>query len=51
MITTPTKAAKYDQENIKFFHNLSYFRFENKLFSSFVICSCFNYKVTEAEQA
>ena len=29
---------------------LSYFYFGNNLFSSFVICSCFNYKVTEAEQ-
>ena len=41
MITIPTKSANYDQENIKFVHNLSYFCFGNKLFSSFVICSCF----------
>ena len=38
MITIPTKSANYDPENIKFFHNLSYFCFGNNLFSSFVIC-------------
>ena len=48
MITILTKSVKYDPENTKFFHSLSYFYFGNKLFSSFVICSCFNYKVTEA---
>ena len=50
MNTIPTQSAKYDPENIKFFHNLSYFYFGNKLFSSFAVSSCFNYKVTEAEQ-
>ena len=43
MITIPTKLANYDQENIKFVHNLSYFQyfcFGNKLFSSFVVRSC-----------
>ena len=30
------KISKYDPENIKFFHSLSYFSFGNKLFSSFV---------------
>ena len=29
MITIPTKSANYDPENIKFFHNLSYFCFGN----------------------
>ena len=47
MITIPTKSANYDPENVKFFHNLSYFCFGNKLFSSFVICLWFNYKVTD----
>ena len=46
--TIPTTSAIYDPKNIKFFHNLSYFYFGNKLFSSFVICSCFTCKVTEA---
>ena len=36
MITIPTKSANYDLEKIKLFHNLSYFCFGNKLFSSFV---------------
>ena len=31
----------YDPENIRLFHNLSYFCFGSKLFSSFVICLCF----------
>ena len=48
MITIATKSANYDPENIKFFHNWSYFCFGNKLFSSFVICPCFTRKVTEA---
>ena len=39
MSTIPTKSANYDKENIKFVHNLSYFCFGNKLFSSFVFCS------------
>ena len=34
MITIPTKSAKYDPENIKFFHNLSYFYFVNNIFQS-----------------
>ena len=34
MITIATKSANYDPENMKFFHNLSYFCFGNKLFSS-----------------
>ena len=37
----PTKSANYDQGNIEFVHNFSYFCFGNKLFSTFVICSCF----------
>ena len=45
------KISDYDPENIKFFHNLSYFCFGSKLFSSFVICLCFTYKLTEAQQA
>ena len=45
------KTSDYDPENIKFFHNLSYFLFGSKLFSSFVICLCFTYKVTEVQQA
>ena len=45
MSTIPTKSANYDQENIKYVHNLSYFCFGNKLFSSFVFSSCFNRKV------
>ena len=32
MITIATKSANYDPENMKFFHNLSYFCFGNKLF-------------------
>ena len=33
MITIPTKSVYYDQENIKFVHNLSYFCFGKKVFS------------------
>ena len=32
MITIPTKSANYNPQNIKFFRNLSYFCFGNKLF-------------------
>ena len=32
MITIPTKAANYDPQNIKFFHNLSYFCVGNNYF-------------------
>ena len=40
MITIPTKSANYDPENINFFHNLSYFCFGNKLFSSLLsVCA------------
>ena len=40
MITIPTKLANYDPENIKFFSQFVYVCFGNKLFSSFIICSC-----------
>ena len=40
MITIPTKSAKYDPENTKFFHNLSYFYFGNK-FVIFQFCYLF----------
>ena len=33
MITITTKSANYDPENIKFFHNLSYFCFGNNYFT------------------
>ena len=32
MITILTKSANYDPQNIKFFHNLSYFCVGNKIF-------------------
>ena len=32
MITIPTKSVNYDQENIKFVHNLSYFCFGKNYF-------------------
>ena len=32
MITIPTKSANYDPENVKFFHNLSYFSLEINYF-------------------
>ena len=32
MITTPTKSVKYNSENMKFFHNLSYFTLEINYF-------------------